>query len=247
MAGELSLLFRTPETCWLKGLHIQAHVWRHRPGRHYADVETYPPGRHYAALYFSGMEQTVADPQYHERWVCSDCVCHISLAADDELPDYNPRREEELRRALQEWKRSHGRVEATLLYRDLEDWVNSEERIVLDIIADGETVLSGLLNLLREIHLGHGNPPERGYHVSATDPGTVQWRFEPPQELPYSTVGGAPAHQPAAPSTGGATSSGDVGIAQLGGGRNNYNPWKESSPTGATSSAAGALASAETS
>ena len=119
---------------------------------------------------------------------------------------------------------------------------DAEKRIVLDIIADGETVFSGLLNLLREIHLGHGNPPERGYHVSATDPGTAQWRFEPPQELPHSTVGGAPAHQPAAPSTGGATSSGDVGIAQLGEGPNNYNPWKESSPTGATSSAAGALA-----
>ena len=151
MAGELSLLFRNPETCCLKGLHIQAHVWRHRPGRHYADVERYRPGRHYAALYFSGMEQTVADPQYHERWVCSDCVCHISLAADDELPDYNPCGEEELRRALQKWKRFHRRVEATLLYRDLEEWVNSEDRIVLDIIADGETVLSGLLNLLREI------------------------------------------------------------------------------------------------
>ena len=60
-----------------------------------------------------------------------------------------------------------------------------------------------------------------------------------------ASVGGTPGHQPAPPSTDDATSSGDVGVAELEAGPNNYqmHSWTQPSPTGATSSATGALPS----
>ena len=185
------------------------------------------------------MWKTVPDKTYHEWWEADDCVCHISLASDDELPEYNLRTTQKLKEALQEWKSSHSRVKATLQYIDMKK--PSEERIVLNIIADEESLLFPLLNRLREILLGYKNPPEHEYHVSVTEAGTLTFRKE---EAP----GGSPADQPAQPSPGDASSSGAVSFAseehanQGRPNRNPWNPWKEPSPTGATSSAAGSLA-----
>ena len=207
---DLIRLFLKPESCCLAGFYMQAHDSAHRPGRLYA------------ALYFKRIWQPVADEFFHEWWECAGCVCHISLAADDELPEYNLRTTQKLKEALQEWKSSHSRVKATLQYIDMKKL--SEERIVLNIIEDEESLLFPLLNRLREILLGYKNPPEHEYHVSVTEAGRVTWRKEAP--------GGSPADQPAQPSPGDATSSGAVSFASEGHAnqgrpnRNPENPWK---------------------
>ena len=191
-AGELAVFFLAPESCCLERFYMQAQGSAHRPGHLYA------------ALYFNRIWQTVPDKTYHERWEAEDCVCHISLAADDELPEYNLRTTQKLKEALQEWKSSHSRVKATLQYIDMKKL--SEERIVLNIIEDEESLLFPLLNRLREILLGYKNPPEHEYHVSVTEAGRLTWRKE---EAP----GGSPANQPAQPSPGDATSSDSVSFA----------------------------------
>ena len=225
-AGELAVFFLDPDSCCLERFYMKAERSAKRPGHLYA------------ALFFNRMWKTVPDKTFHEWWEADDCACHISLASDDELPEYNLRTTQNLKEALQEWKSSHSRVKATLQYIDMKKL--SEERIVLNIIADEESLLFPLLNRLREILLGYKNPPEHEYHVSVTEAGTLTFRKE---EAP----GGSPADQPAQPSPGDATSSDSVSFASeepserpLTTNRP-WNPWRPS-PTGATSSAAGSLA-----
>ena len=108
MAGELSRLLLRPEACRLEGLNVQAYM----SNRH--------PGRLYAALYFDRITQTVPDDTYHALWDCTDCICHISLAADHELPEYNGRLQQRLIQPMRKWQRSHSSVEVSLVYLDLD-------------------------------------------------------------------------------------------------------------------------------
>ena len=102
--GDLIRLFLDPESCCLEGFYMQAHVSAHRPGCLYA------------ALYFKRIWQTVPDKIFHERWETAGCVCHISLAADDELPEYNLCTPKRLYQAMREWKSSHSSVKVILQY-----------------------------------------------------------------------------------------------------------------------------------
>ena len=205
--GDLIRLFLDPESRCLEGFYMQAHVSAHRLGRLYA------------ALYFKRIWQPVADEIYHEVWECAGCVCHISLAADDELPDFNLGTTQRLHKALGDWKFSHSSVEVTLHYTECAKPLLPEDRFVLNIIPEEESSLFRLLKQLRTILVGHDNPPQHGYHVSVTNAGEVKWRKEIP--------GGSPPDQPEQPSPGDATSSGTVSFASEGHanqGRPNINP-----------------------
>ena len=163
MAGKISSLFHSPELCCLSGMHLQA-----RP-----DVRR--PDLLYAALYFNTITSMVPDPDFGERWKCTECTGHISLAQSSEMPRYDRGIVSGLRQAFQEWKRLHISVEATLLYVCLEERIDSETRIVLNIILDEASSLFQLLGQLSRILLGETTSSGLEYHVSMTEPGEVEW------------------------------------------------------------------------
>ena len=103
------------------------------------------------------------------------------------MPEYDRGKVRSLYQAMVAWKRSHNSVKATLRYIDLEDRIASEDRILLNIIPDDESSLLRLLEWLRDILVGHTNPPEPGYHVSVTEPGEVVWFAANARGTPHQT------------------------------------------------------------
>ena len=169
MAGEAAGLFLRPTPCCLSGIDLEAGE---------AKESRY---RLYAAVHFNTMTSLLPD-DLNYCWICRNCSCHISLTRIRDMPHYDAKTVSDLHKAMKKWQRSHDSIQVTLHYtRGLH--LNEDDRIVLNLVPDGDPSLSGLVDELHRLLLGQAFTD---YHVSLTDPGKIHWfKYEPPTRLAY--------------------------------------------------------------
>ena len=167
MAGEAAVLFLRPIRCSLAGIDLGAG--EAKGNRH----------RLYAAVHFNTVTSLSPDDLNH-CWRCRNCNCHISLTRIRDMPPYDAKTVSHLDKTIKEWQRSHDSIQVTLHYTGGLH-LNEDDRIVLQLVPDGDPSLSGLVDELHHLLVAQAFTD---YHVSLTDPGEIHWfKYEPSTTL----------------------------------------------------------------
>ena len=138
MAGALSLYFEHVTKVYVSGFYLQ-----HR-------MDNRLHGHAFAGVYFTRMRSVLPDAENHEWWDVDQSTFHISLATFAEEPMYSQEMGCKLQRCMRRWSRQHRVAELSLQYINLEDAIDEEERIVLQVILDGKSILVDHLCDLRQ-------------------------------------------------------------------------------------------------
>ena len=172
MAGEAAVLFLRPIRCSLAGINLE--VGEAKENR----------DRLYAAVHFNTITSLSPD-DLNQRWICSDCNCHISLTRIRDMPPYDAKTVSQLDNTIKEWQRAHVSIQVTLHYTGRPQ-IHEDDRIVLHLVPDGDSSLAGLVDEPHDLLVGQA---PTNYHVSLTDPGKIHWfKHQPPTTLACPAV-----------------------------------------------------------